>query len=410
MECISIKKGETLFCYFGDGAFCHFGDASKNNKNSSLLLARNINYVIIKNMNSRNYKKIIYNSVINIKNIIRKNPKKVAIIFGILVIIILSILLINIYIQENKKQKYVEYDGENLSESKYPGYKEMIDELLEKHSNWTFTLFYTRLDWEEVIENEGHSDNRTNPLNLIPDSSEYPEDWECEIDKGKTFDNGTWLCASDKAIRCQMDPRNLLNDENIFQFKELGYVEGAQTAQGLQEITEDTFLEGENISDALIQAGKNSDLDPYFIASRLIQEQGRRGTVLSQGYEYNGQVIYNPFNINATGNSSEEIIQNAAKYAYEQGWDSLEKGLIGGIDFMKKGYIDRGQNTLYLQKFDIVDQDGSLYTNQYMQNLLAPQSEASNMLEIYQASDTVDAELNFVIPLYENMPDEVSER
>ena len=361
-------------------------------------------------MNSRNYKKIIYNSVINIKNIIRKNPKKVAIIFGILVIIILSILLINIYIQENKKQKYVEYDGENLSESKYPGYKEMIDELLEKHSNWTFTLFYTRLDWEEVIENEGHSDNRTNPLNLIPDSSEYPEDWECEIDKGKTFDNGTWLCASDKAIRCQMDPRNLLNDENIFQFKELGYVEGAQTAQGLQEITEDTFLEGENISDALIQAGKNSDLDPYFIASRLIQEQGRRGTVLSQGYEYNGQVIYNPFNINATGNSSEEIIQNAAEYAYEQGWDSLEKGLIGGIDFMKKGYIDRGQNTLYLQKFDIVDQDGSLYTNQYMQNLLAPKSEASNMLEIYQASDTVDAELNFIIPLYENMPDEVSER
>ena len=322
----------------------------------------------------------------------------------------MSILLINIYIQENKKQKYVEYDGENLSESKYPGYKEMIDELLEKHSNWTFTLFYTRLDWEEVIENEGHSDNRTNPLNLIPDSSEYPEDWECEIDKGKTFDNGTWLCASDKAIRCQMDPRNLLNDENIFQFKELGYVEGAQTAQGLQEITEDTFLEGENISDALIQAGKNSDLDPYFIASRLIQEQGRRGTVLSQGYEYNGQVIYNPFNINATGNSSEEIIQNAAEYAYEQGWDSLEKGLIGGIDFMKKGYIDRGQNTLYLQKFDIVDQDGSLYTNQYMQNLLAPKSEASNMLEIYQASDTVDAELNFIIPLYENMPDEVSER
>ena len=361
-------------------------------------------------MNSRNYKKIVENLIINIKNIIRKNPKKVAIIFGILVIIILSILLINIYIQENKKQKYVEYDGENLSESKYPGYKEMIDELLEKHPNWTFTLFYTRLDWEEVIENEGHSDNRTNPLNLIPDSSKYPEDWECEIDKGKTFDNGTWLCASDKAIKCQMDPRNILNDENIFQFKELEYVEGAQTAQGLQEITEDTFLEGENISNALIQAGENSNLDPYFIASRLIQEQGRKGTILSQGYEYNEQLIYNPFNINATGNSSEEIIQNAAEYAYEQGWDSLEKGLIGGIDFMKKGYIDRGQNTLYLQKFDIVDQDGSLYTNQYMQNLLAPQSEASNMLEIYQASDTVDAELNFVIPLYENMPDEVSER
>ena len=361
-------------------------------------------------MNSRNYKKIIYNLLTNIKNIIRKNPKKVTLISGTFVIIILLIILVNMFIQENKKQKYVEYNGKNLSESKYPGYKEKIDELLEKHPNWTFTLFYTRLDWEKVIENEGHSDNRTNPLNLIPDSSKYPEDWECEIDKGKTFDNGTWLCASDKAIKFQMDPRNILNDENIFQFKELGYIEGAQTSKGLEEITKDTFLEGENIDNALIQAGKNSNLDPYFIASRLIQEQGRKGTVLSQGYKYNGQVIYNPFNINATGNSSEEIIKNASEYAYEQGWNSLEKALIGGIDFMKKGYINRGQNTLYLQKFDVVELDGTLYTNQYMQNLLAPQPEASNMLEIYRASDTVDFNLNFIIPLYENMPDKVSER
>ena len=75
---------------------------------------------------------------------------------------------------------------------------------------------------------------------------------------------------------------------------------------------------------------------------------------------------------------------------------------------MKSGYIDKGQNTLYLQKFDIVDQDGSLYTNQYMQNLLAPMSEASNMLEIYKASNTVDSELNFIIPLYEDIPEEIS--
>ena len=105
-----------------------------------------------------------------------------------------------------------------------------------------------------------------------------------------------------------------------------------------------------------------------------------------------------------------EIIENAAEYAYNQGWDSLEKGLIGGIEFMKRGYMDKGQNTLYLQKFDIVNQDGSLYTNQYMQNLLAPMSEASNMLEIYEASDTMDSNLKFIIPLYENMPEEISER
>ena len=361
-------------------------------------------------MNRENIKENIYNFIINFGNMLKRIPRRVKIISIIILILIVICCLIFVGIKESQKQKYVAYNGKNLNENKYPGYKELIDALQEEHPNWTFTLFYTKLDWDEVIANEGHKDNTEYPTNLIPDSSKYPDDWKCEIDKDRTFDNGTWLCASDKAIKYQMDPRNILNDDNIFQFAELTYVEGAQTEEGINEITEDSFLEGDSITEALIQAGKNANLDPYFIASRLIQEQGRNGTVLSRGCEYNDTIVYNPFNINAKGNSQEEIIQNATQYAYEQGWDSLEKALIGGVEFLKEGYINVGQNTLYLQKFDVVNQDDSLYTHQYMQNLLAPQSEASNMKEIYEASGTVDSALNFIIPLYENMPEEVSER
>ena len=63
-----------------------------------------------------------------------------------------------------------------------------------------------------------------------------------------------------------------------------------------------------------------------------------------------------------------------------------------------------------MQKFDVVNEDKSLYKNQYMQNLMAPQSEAKNMLKIYTASNTVNSRLNIIIPLYENMPDEISEK
>ena len=348
------------------------------------------------------------NKIKNLWNKICHMPRRGKQILIALFVLTLIFVLLFFLVQDSKKQKYVEYNSKNLNESRYPGYKDLIDELAKDHPNWTFTLFYTKLDWEEVIAAEGHSDNRSNPLNLIPDTKEYSEGWRCEIDAGKTFDNGTWVCASNEAISYQMDPRNILNEENVFQFKELTYVEGAQTEEGIKEITQDTFLEGDSIAKTLVQAGENADVDPYFIASRLIQEQGRDGTVLSKGYEYEGTIVYNPFNINATGNSRQEIIQNAAQYAYDQGWDSLEKGLLGGVDFVKKGYIDEGQNTLYLQKFDVVNQDEELYTNQYMQNLLAPMSEASNMKTIYQASDTVDSHLNFVIPLYENMPEEAS--
>ena len=60
---------------------------------------------------------------------------------------------------------------------------------------------------------KGIKDGQIYPLNLVPDSSDYPSDWKCEIDKNKKYDNGTWLCASNKAIKCQMDPRNILTEE-----------------------------------------------------------------------------------------------------------------------------------------------------------------------------------------------------
>ena len=143
-------------------------------------------------MNRENhFKEIINNFIRNIKRIVTSIPKRTKIVIIVILIVILISSLIFVWIRESQKQKYVEYDGKNLKESKYPGYKERIDALLEEHPNWTFTLFYTKLDWEEVIANEGHKDNTEYPTNLIPDSSDYPEDWKCEIDRDKTFDNGT---------------------------------------------------------------------------------------------------------------------------------------------------------------------------------------------------------------------------
>lgn len=340
-----------------------------------------------------------------------KNPKEVLKMLAIIFLIIAVIIGIVFLSKEEKKQKYVEYNGKNINEIRYPGYKELIDKLQKEHPNWTFTLFYTKLSWDDVIKNEGHKDNVKYPTNLIQDSTEYPEDWRCEIDKNKKFDNGTWLCASNKAIKNQMDPRNILDDDNIFEFVELKYVDGAQTLKGIEKITQNTFLDNENVEKSLIEAGKKANIDPYFLASRLIQEQGKKGTTLSKGYQYDeNTTVYNPFNIGAKGNSSTEIIENAAQYAYQQGWDSLDKAIIGGVEYVKEDYINKGQNTLYLQKFDVVNEDKSLYKNQYMQNLMAPQSEAKSMLKIYTASNTVNSKLNIIVPLYENMPKEISEK
>ena len=345
----------------------------------------------------------------NINKLIRRIkeiPKETKILIAIILLVI--IIATPIIVTNLNKQKLIVYKGSNLDENRYPKYKELIDNLASEHPNWTFTLLYTKLDWNSVIRHEGHSDTRTSPLNLVPYSSNYSGEWQCEKDKDKTYDTGDWVCASTKAIEYRMDPRNILNEERIFQFKELNYNEEAQTIEGIMSRTDGSFLEGESVAKALLEAGKNSNIDAYFIVSRLIQEQGKDGTRLSRGYEYNGTVVYNPFNIAASGNSTSTILENAAEYAYSQGWDTLEKAILGGIDFLNTKYINKGQNTLYLQKFDIIKKD-KLYTNQYMQNLMAPGSEAVMLLNQYEESNTVDSEFNFIIPLYENMPDEICE-
>lgn len=45
-----------------------------------------------------------------------------------------------------------------------------------------------------------------------------------------------------------------------------------------------------------------------------------------------------------------------------------------------------------------------------MQNLLAPQSEANILLDQYKISDTIEDKHNFIIPLYEKMSKENSEK
>ena len=158
-------------------------------------------------MESYNYKNSENknNLIRKITNYCKENPKKVRNLIIAIVVLVLISIGVSMVVEESKKQKYVIYDGENLNEERYPGYKELIDKLQENHPNWTFTLFYTKLDWNEVIINEGHIDGNLYPSNLVPDSSDYPDDWKCEIDKDKRFDNGTWMCASDKAIKYKMD-------------------------------------------------------------------------------------------------------------------------------------------------------------------------------------------------------------
>ena len=285
----------------------------------------------------------------------------------------------------------------NIDTSKYPGYKEKIESLMQKYPNWNFELLYTGLIFDEAIRGECAIHSR----NLVP--TNYGGEWVCSVCGTKLYDSG-WYCASEKAVAYYMDPRNFLDDNNVFQFLDLNeYSSDSVSLEGIQSKVGGTFLQ--NYSNDINNACKNTNVNPYYIIARLIQEQGSKGTTIGTGMNGgDGKTYYNPFNIGASGNGYDAIYSNALATAKSYGWDSMQKAIEGGISFCKKNWLENYQNTLYQNKFDIDTTNGSsLYTHQYMQNLMAAYSEARTLRSMYANTGKANSLFTFVIPVYENM-------
>ena len=314
---------------------------------------------------------------------------------------------IQVYTGNNSKaQKFIFEEVKttiNIDTTKYPGYKEKIEALIEAHPNWNFELLYTGLSLDEVVSGEAKVHSR----NLVP--SDKSGEWICSVCGTKPYDSG-WYCASEKATAYYMDPRNFLDEVNIFQFQDVNeYISGVFTLEGIQNQINNTYLQ--NYANDIDTACRNKNVNPYYIISRLIQEQGRNGTTIGKGMDGgDGKTYYNPFNIGASGNGWNEIYANALARAKKEGWDTMEKAIEGGITFCKANWLENYQNTLYQNKFDIDTRNGtSLYTHQYMQNLMGAYSEAQLLQGMYANTGKINSYFTFIIPVYENMSSTVSQ-
>lgn len=332
--------------------------------------------------------------------------KKIIVFLIILVIIFSSVfsLLLN---HVKAVTQTISEDINGIDDVAYPGIKPKIQELKKAHPNWNFKIMYTDLDWNSVIAGEyvGHG---SSPSNLVYQSTNYQGDWICPICGNKAYDNGNWKCASEVAIKYMMDPRNSLNETDIFQFEQLTYNGHDNTI--IDNMTKGTFLQGHTAG--IVNVAQTQQINPYYIVARLIQEQGTSGTALTNGQGYNGQYIgyYNPFNIGASGTGNAEIMLNGLSYAKTQEWTSFDKAISEGINFLSKEYIKKGQDTLYLQKFDVENNHEGLYWHQYMQNILAAQTEGTSLRKTYEKMNSVNSTHTFIIPVYKNMPTTASAR
>jgi beta-N-acetylglucosaminidase len=304
----------------------------------------------------------------------------------------------------------------SLKEQGFPeSYYAGLIALHEQYPSWQFKAVKTELSWDAVIAGE----------TVIGRNMVYYTSNPAYIDLTDVDENGnqigrdgySWVTASKAAVEYYMDPRNFLNASNIFMFESLSYTEGAYTAKGVSAILSGTFMsdnytcpdtkETLSYAETFLAAGKLSGVSPYHLASRAKQEQGSKGNALGTGTVSGYEGYYNFFNIGAFATSTGGATLNGAKYASSSGsygrpWTNQYKSITGGAQFLGTSYINKGQDTIYFQKFNVVNKS-NLYNHQYMSNVKAPASESTIMKKAY-TDEILQGTLIFKIPVYENMP------
>ncbi len=310
-------------------------------------------------------------------------------------------------------------------------YIEILEEVHEEHPKWVFEADVTGLDWNTVIEKESKVG-----VNLIPSTSisgmlstkSGAYDWL--TDKYTVFDSPSWVTASEEANAYYIDPRNWLNSSAIFMFETLTYKAKYQNINQVEELLKGspfynkTFTYTDDsgkrrtisYAQAFIEAAEYSGVSPYHLVTRVRQEVVTGSGSVSNSVSgtvsgYTG--YYNFYNIGAYHSTkSGGAIVNGLKYAkngsanndaYNDAslipWNNQYRAIVGGAYIIAQQYINRGQDTIYLQKFNVTDIN--TFGHQYMANVEAPYSEGTRMAKAYASLDTM---VVLKIPVYENMP------
>lgn len=277
---------------------------------------------------------------------------------------------------------------------------------------------------------------------------------------------GSYYYINDTVIASFMDPRNSLFEETIFQFLDLEQSKAIVNDTALMSIA-GTNGNLRNYLTEFKEAGLNNEINPLHIMARSKQEGANKssydeetdtyvasysavaglytttyGRTSSQGYSLDG--YYNFFNIGSYADSEYAYtVQRGLAYAagfigndscitigedglayydatkvydedkvcgeltYQRPWNTPAKAILGGSEFIASGYVKKGQDTLYFQKFNVSSYSQyNKYTHQYMTNIFAPMSESGTLFSAYTAGNLLNSEFVFVIPVYENMPED----
>ncbi len=306
---------------------------------------------------------------------------------------------------------------ENLTAQGFPeSYKVLLRKLHANHPNWIFLADKLNVSWATAF-----AEQNINARSLIHGTAKAS--WKSmgegayNWNQGYYYekDSGGWVVAAKEVVGYYLEPRNFLNENDIYVFLNQGYDENFQNKEDLNKILKGTFMEKpfpedtySSYADVIMEAAKQSGASPYAIAATIIQEQGVDGTGRSISGTVSGyEGYYNYFNYGAYKADGMDAVTRGLwcasgksnSYEYGRPWDTHAKSILGGAEYYANDYIKIGQDTFYYKKFDVIT--STLYDHQYMTNIAAAVAEASKLKSAVSKAD----KLVFSIPIYKDMPD-----
>ena len=225
-------------------------------------------------------------------------------------------------------------------------------------------------------------------------------------------EGSSWFKVNQGVIAFYMDPRNWLTEGRIFMFEKLDF-ENAYDAQYpalIKTIFGTGKLGADTYTIPMYTYSKKYGVSPLHVASRIRLEVGANGGTATNGgsFTYKGKTYsgyYNFFNIGAYEQDGYSAVTMGLVKAMNNGWNTVDKAIDGGVKFLANGYINQGQGTLYYQKFNVRPKATySSYTHQYMTNIQAPATEGNSTYNSYKTASIINESFIFEIPVYKNMP------
>jgi beta-N-acetylglucosaminidase len=330
-----------------------------------------------------------------------------------------------------------------MDQSGFPeSYRPGLRRLHARFPAWNFQALQTGLDWADAVEGM-HTPGYTLIPNTMDDNwkSLDVESYNWLTNTWSPYDGSTWMMCSRSLIAYFMDPRNMMGESNIFQFEILNFQSDVHTEAGVEAILRSSFMGSTSFqyidpdtgaeqmityAGAFMKAGQAYNISPYHLAARSLIEVGSSGSASVTGhfsaalaaagqpvtYEFDG--CYNFYNIGGNVRNGLEYARYGPDRKAEQTaadterlipWNSRYRSILGGSLIIGNGYINAGQNTLYLQKFDVDNSDNRLYWHIYMGNILAPTSEGAKLYKAYSEMGDLQKPITFLLPVFLNMPE-----